>query len=169
LIFFLTNLEFDLYTIKIKAFGGGEKDGWGKKLMNPKKKLIWAGFICILSFCSLSVAQESAWFCHPYGAIEYWGDPAPDGLKVVAFIEGQEFASCLTKDGEYDLLIPKDDPVTSKKEGWSSEEDLITIKVSGFTANPKFKAFAGAQQMKLYVSTLDVPPTTWGKIKALFR
>ena len=137
-------------------------------LYDPKNKLILVGLICIVAFCALSVAQESAWFCHPYGTIEYRGDLALDGFKVVALIEGQEFASCLTKGGEYSLLIPKDDPVTPKKEGWS-EGDIITIKVNGFSANPRFKAFAGAQQINLYVSTLDVKLTTWGKIKALFR
>jgi hypothetical protein len=140
----------------------------GKKLHDPKNKLILVGFIFLLGFSAFSVAQESAWFCRPYGTIEYRGDLAPDGLKVVAFIGGEEFASCLTKDGEYSLLIPKDDPVTSKKEGWS-EEDIITIKVNGFSANPRFKAFAGTRQINLYVSTLDVKLTTWGKIKALFR
>ncbi|MCK4386373.1 MAG: hypothetical protein KAW52_08935 [candidate division Zixibacteria bacterium] len=140
----------------------------GKELHDPKNKLILVGFIFLLGFSALSVAQESAWFCRPYGTIEYRGDLAPDGLKVVAFIGGEEFASCLTKDGEYSLLIPKDDPVTSKKEGWS-EEDIITTKVNGFSANPRFKAFAGTRQINLYVSTLDVKLTTWGKIKALFR
>jgi hypothetical protein len=141
----------------------------GKRLLEPKNKLVLACFICILGFYALSGAQESAWFCRPYGTIEYRGYSAPDGLKVVAFIEGQEFASCLTKGGEYSLLIPKDDPATPKKEGWSSEEEIITIKVNGFSANPKFKAFPGTKQINLYVSTLDVKLTTWGKIKALFR
>ncbi|MCK4384909.1 MAG: hypothetical protein KAW16_04560 [candidate division Zixibacteria bacterium] len=140
----------------------------GKKLHDSKNKLILAGFICILGLYALSVAQESAWFCRPYGTIEYRGDLAPDGFKVVAFIGGQEFASCLTKGGEYSLLIPKDDPVTQKKEGWT-ERDIITIKVNGFLANPSFEAFEGAQRKNLYVSTLDVKLTTWGKIKALFR
>jgi hypothetical protein len=139
-----------------------------RALDDLKNRLILAGLIFILGLSTLSVAQESAWFCRPYGTIEYRGDLAPDGFKVVAFIEGQEFASCLTEDGGYSLLIPKDDPVTSKKEGWA-EEDVITIKVNGFSANPRFKAFAGTQQINLYVSTLDVELTTWGKIKALFR
>jgi hypothetical protein len=148
----------------------------GRRLQDPKNKLILIVFVLTTTLVgpflaglgTLSVAQESAWFCHPYGTIEYWGDVAPDGLKVVALIEGQEFVSCLTKDGEYSLLIPKDDPTTAKKEGWS-EGDIISIEVNGFSANPRFRAFAGAQQINLYVSTLDVKLTTWGKIKALFR
>jgi len=140
----------------------------GKRVLDPKNKLILACFICILAFYAFSEAQESAWFCRPYGTVKYRGDLASDGLKVVALIDGEEFASCLTKGGEYTLLIPKDDPATSKKEGWA-EEDVITIKVNGFSANPRFKAFAGAQEINLDVSTLDVKLTTWGKIKALFR
>jgi len=137
-------------------------------LQDLKKELILAGLFLLLGFYALSVAQESAWYCHPWGTIEYRGDLAPDGLKVAAFIEGEEFASCLTKGGEYSLLIPKDDPVTAKKEGWS-EEDVIAIKVNGFSASPIFDAFAGTKKINLYVSTLDVRLTTWGKIKALFR
>jgi hypothetical protein len=141
----------------------------GRRVLDPKNKLILACFICILSFYAFSVAQESAWYCRPYGTVKYRGDLAPDGLKVVAFIQEVGFDSCLTKGGEYSLLIPKDDPATFKiKEGWA-EEDIITIKVNGSLANPRFKAFPGAQKIPLYVSTLDVPPTTWGKIKALFR
>ncbi len=140
----------------------------GSRLQDAKKKLILTALICILGLYAFPVVQGSAWFCRAYGTIEYLGDLAPDGLKVVAFVEEQEFAWCLTKDSEYSLLIPKDDPVTPKKEGWS-EEDIITIKVNGFLANPRFKAFAGAQEINLHVSTLDVKLTTWGKIKALFR
>lgn len=139
-----------------------------KGLHDPKNKLILVGFIFLLGLYALSVAQESAWFCRPYGTIEYRGDLAPDGLKVVALIGGEEFASCLTKGSEYSLLIPKDDPVTPEKEGWA-EKDIITIKVNGFSATPRFEAFEGARWIRLSVSTLDVPPTTWGKIKALFR
>jgi hypothetical protein len=140
----------------------------GRKILDPKNRLVLVCFICIFGSYALSVAQESAWFCRPYGTVNYRGDLAPDGFKVAAFIEGEEFASCLTKGGEYSLLIPKDDPATSKKEGWA-EEDVITIKVNGFSANPRFKAFAGAQEINVDVSSLDVKLTTWGKIKALFR
>jgi hypothetical protein len=148
----------------------------GKILLDSKAKVILACLICIvgvvelffLGFFALSWAQESAWYCRPYGTVEYRGEPAPDGLKVVALIGDEEFDHGVTKGGEYVLLIPKDDPATTKKEGWA-EEDVITIKVNGSSANPRFKAFAGTQKINLYVSTLDVKLTTWGKIKALFR
>ena len=116
-----------------------------------------------------TAAQEFDWYCKPYGTINYRGDLAPDGLKVTAFIQGREFVSSKTnKDGEYSLAIPKDDPATSKKEGWA-EGDIITIKVGGFSALPSFKAFSGSQRVDLRVPTLDVKLTTWGKIKALFK
>jgi hypothetical protein len=114
------------------------------------------------------VAEGSAWFCRPYGSVNYRGEPAPDGLKVAAFINGTEFASCETKDGEYRLAIPRDDPQTARKEGWT-DEDIINVQVGGYAAVPSFKAFAGEERINLYMPTLDVKLTTWGKIKALFR
>jgi hypothetical protein len=114
------------------------------------------------------MAQEFAWYCRPYGSINFRGEPAPDGLKVAAFIQDEEFASCETKNGQYELAIPQDDPVSSKKEGWA-EGDMITIKVGGFSAVPSFPAFSGSQKKDLYIPSLDVKLTTWGKIKALFK
>lgn len=38
-----------------------------------------------------------------YGSVTYNGQPAPDGLLVVAKIEGEEVASITTKNGEYGL------------------------------------------------------------------
>jgi len=126
-------------------------------------------FLALALLLGISIgAQEFAWYCRPYGSINYRGDTPPDGLKVVAIIEEKEFASAKTQDGEYNLAIPKDDPATSKKEGWA-EGDVITIKVGGFNAVPSFKAFPGSKRVDLYVPALDVKLTTWGKIKALFK
>lgn len=113
-------------------------------------------------------AQEFAWYCRPFGTIDYRGDLVSKGLKLEAFIGGEKFASGETGDGEYSLAIPKDDPATPEKEGWA-DGDMITIKVDGFTAVPSFKAFSGSQEVGLRVPTLDVSTTTWGKIKALFK
>jgi hypothetical protein len=114
------------------------------------------------------MAQEFAWYCRPYGSINFRGEPAPDGLRVEAFIQEEEFASGETKNGQYELAIPQDDPVSVKKEGWA-EGDMITIKVGGFSAVPSFLAFSGSQKKDLYIPSLDVKLTTWGKIKALFK
>jgi len=139
------------------------------KLLNQefKRILIFLSFVFLL--WGWTGAQEFAWYCRPYGSINYRGDLAPDGLKVTAFIQEEEFASSETKgNGEYSLAIPKDDPATSKKEGWA-DGDIIIIKVGGFSSVPSFKAFAGSKRVDLRVPTLDVKLTTWGKIKALFK
>jgi hypothetical protein len=127
------------------------------------------GFVVVMSLvCGWAGAGELAWYCRPWGSINYRGQPAPDGLKVVAFIQETAFDSCETKYGEYSLAIPKDDPETKEKEGWA-DGDLITVQVGGYTAVPSFAAFSGKQQINLYLPTLDVKLTTWGKIKGLFR
>ncbi len=119
-------------------------------------------------FSGWVVAQEFSWYCHPYGSINYRGESAPDNSEISAFIGGVEIATGSTKNGQYDLLIPKDDPSTSKKEGWS-ESDTITIKIDGFTTVPSFLAFSGTKKIDLFLPSLDVKLTTWGKIKALFK
>jgi len=124
--------------------------------------------VLALLFGGWVVAQEFAWYCHPYGYINYRGETAQDNSKVSAFIGEEEIVTGLTQNGQYDLLIPKDDPSTSKKEGWS-ENDTITIKVDGFTTVPSFAAFSGTKKIDLFLPSLDVKLTTWGKIKALFK
>lgn len=140
----------------------------GMRLSRKNLKSISIGLFFVSLLWGWTQAQEFAWYCRPYGSINYRGDLAPDGLKVIALIQGEEFASDETKDSEYSLAIPKDDPATANKEGWA-EGDIITIKVGGFTAVPSFKAFAGSERINLYLPTLDVKLTTWGKIKALFK
>jgi hypothetical protein len=141
---------------------------FGRKLSDQKLKLSLTCAFVVFVLCGLVVAQEFAWYCRPYGSVNYRGAPAPDGLSVVALIGGEEFASGQTKDGQYELAIPQDDPVTPKKEGWA-EGDIITIKVGGVSAVPSFKVFSGSKRVDIYVSSMDVKLTTWGKIKALFR
>jgi len=140
----------------------------GIKSVERRFKLVLTILLFIFFLCGVILAQEFAWYCRPYGAVNYRGEPAPDGLKVSALIEGVEFASTETKNGQYELAIPQDDPVSSKKEGWT-EGDVITIKVGGFSTVPGFKAFPGSKRVDLYLSSMDVKLTTWGKIKALFK
>jgi hypothetical protein len=136
----------------------------------PMKKVKWilAGWVLFFILGGWLLAQEFSWYCHPYGPINYRGAPPPDGIRVVAIIQGTEFDTCFTQDGQYDLTIPKDDPVSSHKEGWA-EGDTITIRVGGYDAMPKFQAFSGTKKIDLYLPSLDVKLTTWGKIKALFK
>lgn len=136
------------------------------KLPNRRFVQISIFLLLVLLLGELAAADEQA--CRPYGTVNYRGEAAQDGLKVAAFIERTEFATCWTEKGQYNLSIPKDDPATTKKEGWA-DGDIISIKVAGFSAVPSFKAFAGKELINLYLPTLDVKLTTWGKIKALFR
>ncbi len=134
-----------------------------------KIKLISTGWVIVLLFCGWTAAQEFAWYCHPSGSISYRGAPAQEGLSVSAIIGEAEFGSGLTTaEGTYDLTIPQDDPNTTKKEGWA-DGDTITIMVGGFATVPRFAAFSGQKVIDLYLPSLDVKLTTWGKIKALFK
>jgi len=155
------------YTISKMSFNSKGKMS-GRKSAEQRFRLVLTIFIFVLFLCGVIFAQEFAWYCRPYGTVNYRGEPAPDGLKVSALIEGVEFASSETKNGQYELAIPQDDPVSSKKEGWA-EGDVITIKVGGFSTVPSFKAFSGSKRVDLYLSSMDVKLTTWGKIKALFK
>jgi hypothetical protein len=137
----------------------------------PKKKviLILTGLVLVLVMSGWLWADEFSWYCHPSGTINYRGTLAPEGLSVSAIIDGTKFASGLTTaKGTYDLTIPQDDPNTAKKEGWA-EGDTITIMVGDFAAVPRFAAFSGQKTIDLYLPSLDVKLTTWGKIKALFK
>lgn len=138
--------------------------------MSKKKfRLIATVSVFAVLFGGWVVAQEFAWYCHPSGSISYRGAPAQEGLVVSAIIGEVEFGTCLTTaKGTYDLTIPQDDPNTPKKEGWA-EGDTITITVSGFATVPRFAAFSGQKTIDLYLPSLDVKLTTWGKIKALFK
>jgi hypothetical protein len=140
----------------------------GRRLSKIKLGLISTGLVLAVLFGGWVVAQEFAWYCHPYGSINYRGETAMDNSRVSAFINGVEIVTGLTQNGQYDLLIPKDDPSTSKKEGWT-ENDTITIKIDGFTTVPSFAAFSGTKKIDLFLPSLDVKLTTWGKIKALFK
>lgn len=106
--------------------------------------------------------------CEPYGSISIKGEPAADNLPVVAYINGVEFARCLTLGGQYALLIVRDNPDTQEKEGWAAN-DIITVKVNGTEAGPSFTADEGRVRHDLSILTLSIRLDTWGKIKALFK
>ncbi|HGY10795.1 MAG TPA: hypothetical protein ENK36_00335 [Desulfobacterales bacterium] len=106
--------------------------------------------------------------CEPYGSISIKDEPAVDNLPVIAYINGEEMARCLTNGGQYSLFIIKDDSETPEKEGWA-DGDIIVIHVNGVEANPAFLAQMGRVRKDLTVTTLDVRLDTWGKIKALFK
>jgi hypothetical protein len=141
----------------------------GKLPDRRSRPLLAIGFFVLL-LSGLVAAQEFGGTCRLYGPIDFLGDTPSDGKAVVALIGREEVASCQTKDGQYYLEVPQDNPATSKKDGWS-EGDTIAIEVGGLAALPKIPVSAGSKWVKLTVSSSDVKPTisTWGKIKALFK
>ena len=125
--------------------------------------LIIIAFSAVISFC-----QAVDTDCKPYGSVSIKGEPAADNVPVVAFIDGQEITRCLTRGGQYSLVIPMDDSDTPQKDGWA-EDDNIVIHVNGIAANPSFVAQSGRIRVDLTVSAMGIRLDTWGKIKALFK
>jgi hypothetical protein len=125
-----------------------------------------------LAFCFLlagtSHSQLLGTACEPYGSISIKDEPAADNIPVVAYINGQEMARCLTQGGQYSLFVPKDDADTAEKDGWA-DGDNIVIYVNGIEAHPSFEAQSGRIRVDLTVSALGIKLDTWGKIKALFK
>lgn len=124
--------------------------------------------VLLFSFFGLLNARKSGTPCQPYGEVTFQGEPAPDGYQVEAMIGETKFAETETRNGKYNITIPADDPLTPVKEGWS-EGDRITFKVNGYKALPTFEAFEGVKNYSIFVPSLDVKLSTWGKIKALFK
>ncbi len=131
-------------------------------------RIVVQSVIIVLLVTVISYGQLLGTACEPYGSISIKGEPAADNIPVVAYIDNQEMASCLTVGGQYSLIIVKDDPDTPEKEGWV-EGDVIEIMVNGTMANPSFAASAGRMRIDLTLNSLSVRLDTWGKIKALFR
>lgn len=131
-------------------------------------RIVVQSVIIVLLGIVISYGQILGTACEPYGSISIKGEPAADNIPVVAYIDNQEMASCLTVGGQYSLVIAKDDPDTPEKDGWI-EGDIIVIMVNGTMANPSFAASAGRMRIDLTLNSLSVRLDTWGKIKALFR
>jgi len=140
----------------------------GKDMCNTQFKIFVQVLLFVLISAVLSYGQLLGTACEPYGSISIKDEPAVDNLPVIAYINGQEMARCMTSGGQYSLYIIQDDPETPEKEGWS-DGDIIVIHVNGVEANPSFPAQMGRVRKDLNVSTLDVRLDTWGKIKALFK
>jgi len=137
-------------------------------MFNIQFKILVQVLLIVLVSAVLSYGQLLGTACEPYGSISIKNEPAVDNLPVIAYINGQEMARCLTNGGQYSLFIIKDDPETPEKEGWA-DGDIIAIHVNGVEANPTFPAQMGRVRKDLTVTTLDVRLDTWGKIKALFK
>jgi len=124
--------------------------------------------ILVLLGSAVSYGQLLGTACEPYGSISISGEPASDNLPVVANIDGQEYARCMTIGGQYSLFIPMDDPDTPEKDGWG-DGDNIEITVNCTAASPSFFAQQGRVRQDIVLNALSVRLDTWGKIKALFK
>jgi hypothetical protein len=127
----------------------------------------------VLILMALSVSPALAQMplgiaCEPYGSVTIKGDPAADGMLVIAYVGDIELARSQTEGGQYSLYIDLDDPDTPGREGYQPG-DIISIRVNGNPAEPAFEAFAGRLRRDIEVTTLDIRLETWGRIKALFR
>ena len=129
---------------------------------------VFMALVIITLTAIVGQAQLLTTSCEPYGSISIKGEPASDNIPVVAYINGQEVARCTTLSGQYALIIPKDNPDTGEKEGWTSG-DIIIIQVNGTEVSPNLDAQQGRIRHDLVLYTLDVKLDTWGKIKALFK
>lgn len=96
------------------------------------------------------------------------GQPAANNLLVIAYVGEVELARTRTANGQYSLLINRDDPNTPQRDGYR-DGDIISIRINGNPSTPSFEVFQGRQRRDLEVITLDVRLETWGRIKALFR
>ncbi len=133
------------------------------------RKILAFALLSILTLAVSSRAQFSMGTeCEPYGSILMRGEPASDGLAVIAYVGDIELARTQCSGGQYSLVIPTDDPDTPQRDGYQPG-DIITILVGGNPTNPAFEAFAGRQRRDVEVITLDIRFETWGRIKALFK
>ena len=137
-------------------------------MLSRQIKILIQIILVLIVSASVSYGQLLGTACEPYGSVSIRNEPATDNLPVVAYINGQEMARCMTDGGQYSLFIVKDDPDTPEKEGWA-EDDIILIRVNGNDANPTFLAQSGRSRKDISISALDVRLDTWGKIKALFK
>jgi hypothetical protein len=131
-------------------------------------RFLFALAISILMFSSAAAQVGMGTACEPYGSVTIEGQPAANGLLVVAFIGEIELARTHTIGGQYSLFIPKDDPATPQRDGYRDGE-ILTIFVNGTPATPAFEAFQGRQRRDLDIATLSIKIETWGRIKALFK
>ena len=133
------------------------------------KGIIVSAFILATLLVSPALAQGIVGTaCEPYGSVTIKGEPAADGMLVIAYVGDIELARSHTEGGQYSLYIDLDDPDTPQREGYQPG-DIINIRVNGNPAGPAFEAFAGRLRRDIEVTTLDIQLETWGRIKALFR
>ena len=98
-----------------------------------------------------------------HGAIEVNGENLPDGLLVVAWINGEAYASGYTQidlgNSVYSLDVPGDDPDTPEREG-GREGDTVQFELGGVLADQAGTWHSGTDvQLDLTLLASGVPPT----------
>jgi hypothetical protein len=124
-------------------------------------------FLALLA-CPVFAQGTLGMACEPYGSVIIKGEPAADGMLVIAYVGDIELARGHTEGGQYSLYIDLDDPDTPQREGYQPG-DIINIRVNGNPAEPAFEAFSGRLRRDIEVTALVIQLETWGRIKALFR
>ena len=98
-----------------------------------------------------------------HGAIKVNGENLPDGLLVVAWINGEAYASNYIQtdrgNSVYSLDVPGDDPDTPEREG-GREGDTVQFELGGVLADQAGTWHSGTSiQLDLTLLASGVPPT----------
>ena len=146
-----------------------------KSILGSMKRFIFGVIVAGIIVFAFPERESFGWPAtgdyRPYGALSYFGSPAPMGTQLQAKIQGiMVVEGTVTAAGWYALVIPPDNPSTTVIDGWRTD-DHVTIWADGHEARPDLAAVDGPRRLDLVVFsiTLDVKKSTWGKIKALFR
>jgi hypothetical protein len=127
--------------------------------------------LCLILLTAQVSLSDSGNDCELFGSLKINGTDAQAGSRIEAFIDGEKIISIeTTQRGQYSLTIPKYDPGNPDQKGYTSESDVVVIKVDDREAEPTINPHPGQMKVDLEVKTsLNVKLTTWGKIKALFK
>ena len=98
-----------------------------------------------------------------HGAINANGTNLPDGILIIAWINGEAYASGYTQidlgNSVYSLDVPGDDPDTPEREG-GREGDTVQFESSGVLADQVGTWHSGTSvQLDLTLLASGVPPT----------
>jgi hypothetical protein len=142
---------------------------WLRVYIMASRRIIPLTFILAALLAWPAFAQGTLGMaCEPYGSVTIKGEPAADGMLVIAYVGDIELARSHTEGGQYSLYIDPDDADTPQREGYQPG-DIINLRVNGNPAEPAFEAFAGRLRRDIEVTVLVIQLETWGRIKALFR
>lgn len=91
-----------------------------------------------------------------YGDVLIGSQKAPDGTKVNAEINGVEYVRATISNGQYNINVPSDDPVTPQKEGGKDGETVV-FYVNGVKAGEKSFKSGDITKLGLSITQEAVP------------